>query len=109
MVMKRKRQSIEVQRGHLIRKLGHLQPWMEGTVVVTRRICGSMGCACRHGGEKHPAMYVTWKEKGKTVSIYVLRDREKNVVRWAKEWKRLKTLIREGTRLSRELIRLRES
>ena len=73
-----------------------------------KRVCGQKGCACHHGGEKHPAMYLTSKDEGKTVALYVPRSREAEARVWAANYKELKRLIREVSELQREILKLRE-
>jgi hypothetical protein len=53
-------------------------------------------------------VYVTWKEKGKTVSLYVPRRLERDVKRWVQNYKKLKGLVREVSEIQRQIIRLRE-
>ena len=106
--MQGKRDKLENKRKKLARQLIHLDPWIQGTVVETMRICGSKGCACRHGGAKHPAMSLTWKEKGKTCCLYVPRRMEKEIKLWAQNYKRVKAIMQKVTEVQRDIIRLRE-
>jgi hypothetical protein len=53
-------------------------------------------------------VYVTWKENGKTVSLYVPRKLETNVQRWVQNYRKLKELIREISDIQKQIIRLRE-
>jgi 5-formyltetrahydrofolate cyclo-ligase len=53
-------------------------------------------------------VYVTWKERGKTVSLYVPRKLEIDVRRWVKNYRKLKELIREVSDIQKQIIRLRE-
>lgn len=72
------------------------------------RKCGKKTCACHRGGPKHPALFITWKEAGKTVSLYVPRNLEDTVREWSRNFKRLKGLIRQISDIQKEMIRLRE-
>jgi hypothetical protein len=53
-------------------------------------------------------LYVTWKEKGKTVSLYVPRKIENDVQRWVQNYRKLKELTREVSDIQKQIIRLRE-
>ena len=108
MVMNTKRVKLESKRKNLVQHLINLEPWIQGTVVKTERICGSKGCACRHGGTKHPAMFLTWKENGKTCCLYVPRRLEKEVTQWAQNYRRVRTIMMKITEAQRDIIRLRE-
>ena len=108
MVTMKKKGKLEAKRKNLVNQLIHFEPWIQGTVVRTKRICGSKGCACRHGGPKHPAMFLTWKEKGKTCCLYVPRRLESEVNLWAQNYRRLKMTMEKITKVQRDIIRLRE-
>jgi Family of unknown function (DUF6788) len=108
MDMKSLKQSLEAKRLKPIQKINTLIPWVEGSFVSTSRFCGKKNCICHHGGSKHPVVYVTWKEKGKTVSLYVPRRLERDVRRWIQNYKKVKDLIREVSEIQKQIIRLRE-
>jgi uncharacterized protein DUF6788 len=100
--------TLETQRRRFVDKITFLDPWIEGTFVSTSRRCGKKNCACHQGGAKHPVLYLTWKENGKTLSLYVPKRLEVEVRTWVENYKKLKALIREVTLLQRQVIGLRE-
>jgi hypothetical protein len=53
-------------------------------------------------------MYVTWKESGKTISLYVPKGLEAEVSKWALNYKKLKEMIREISNIQKDIVRLRE-
>lgn len=106
--MKSLKKSLEAKRLTPLRKIHTLIPWVEGSLVSTSRFCGKKNCICHQGGSKHPVVYVTWKEKGKTVSLYVPRNLETGVTQWVQNYKKLKNLIREISEIQKQIIRLRE-
>jgi len=108
MAMHTSRRHLEAKRQRLLRQLAQLGPWISGSLVSTARVCGKAGCACHHGGPKHPALFLTWKEQGKTVSFYVPRALEAEVKTWAATYKRVKALIRELSNVQKQLVHLRE-
>jgi hypothetical protein len=108
MDMKAIRQSLEAKRLKPFRKIHTLIPWIEGSLVSTSRFCGKKNCICHQGGPKHPVLYVTWKENGKTISLYVPRRLGPEVTRWVQNYKKLKDLIREISEIQKQIIRLRE-
>lgn len=106
-VMSTKRDKLESHRRELMRQLSTLGPWIEGTLVSTVRTCGKKRCACMNQGPKHPVMYITGKEKGKTVSLYIPRKLEAEVSRWVNNYRKAKELIRKISNVQKEIIRLR--
>ena len=76
------------------RELGQLGVFVEGTL-----------CKVRRPGRKPPAWQLTFKQAGKTRTVYVPGDLVREVQQWAKEFKRLKQLVRKITRQNRAIIR----
>ena len=106
--MQRTRKELEEQRKELLQKVKELSPWMEGSVVLTARRCGKKNCSCHSGGHKHPVMYITGKEKGKTVSVYVPRGWEAEARGWVENHRLLKKLIRDISDIQKQILKLRE-
>jgi len=106
--MKRKKNALGKKRDNLLGKVASFSPWIEGTLVNTTRICGRKNCVCHTSGQKHPVMYVTWKENGKTVSLYVPKKLESEVRKWGENYKRLKEIIRKMSNIQKDIVRLRE-
>ena len=72
---------------------------MAASLVTIAKHCGRPGCHCQRG-EKHRGQYLTYKEKGKTRTVYVPVDLVEEVKRWIAEHRRIKTLIQELSALS---------
>jgi hypothetical protein len=106
--MKTVRSHLQANRRSLIRQIPNLDPWIEGTLVTTSRKCGKDNCTCHHQGPKHPVLFVTWKEAGKTVSLYIPRQLEAEVKQWTENYKKLKALIRQISEVQKQIVRLRE-
>ena len=100
--------QLQAKRLSLLRQIQNLGPWIEGTLVATTRKCGKDNCACHRQGPKHPVLFVTWKEAGKTVSLYIPRHLEAEVKQWTENYKRLKVLIRQISEVQKQMVRLRE-
>ena len=102
------RMQLQATRNDVRRHLKQLGPWVEGTLVETTRQCGKNNCLCHHGGSKHPVLFLTRKESGKTVSLYIPRALEAEVRVWAQNYKTLKELIRRASHAQEQIIRLRD-
>ena len=102
------RARLEARRKRLMGRLVDIGPWVQGSLVSTARRCGKKNCACQRGGAKHPVLYLTGKEGGKTVSLYVPRAMEEEVRRWAANYRTVKALLKEIDEVSKALLRLRE-
>jgi hypothetical protein len=108
MDMNDQRLTLEQKRKGLMDRLHKIGPFVIGSVVHVERICGKTNCACRKGGPKHPAMFVTWKQDGKTVTLYVPRKLEKEVEEWVENYKKAKELLGQISDAQKNIIRLRE-
>ena len=94
-------------RDSRLRKLAEPGPLVAATLVQAEVRCGKEGCRCRKGGG-HRTRFLTFKRKGKTVSVYVPKHRLAEVKGWVREHKRIKTLVREISELTMELMRAEE-
>ena len=79
-------------------------PVLMASVVQTARKCGRYGCKCNRG-EKHIRTQITFKEGGKTRSVYVPAALVGEVRQWAAEGRRLQGLLRECSQLAVALLR----
>ncbi|MEI7903627.1 MAG: DUF6788 family protein, partial [bacterium] len=68
------------------RQLGEIGLFVEGTLSKVKR-----------PGRKRPAWQLTFKQAGKTRTVYVPVTLVEEVQQWAKEYKRLKQMIRKVT------------
>ena len=106
--MKITHRNLEQKRLRLLRRIEKLSPWLQGSLVSTSRFCGKPGCSCHHEGSKHPVLFVTSTENGKTVSLYVPRNMEAQVRTWVANYKKFKILLKELSETQRQVVRLRE-
>lgn len=76
------------------KQIGQLGVFIEGTLSGVRR-----------PGRRRLAWQLTFKQDGKTRTVYVPADLVPEVKRWAREYKRLKALVRKATGQSLAIIR----
>jgi hypothetical protein len=87
-----------------VSKLKAACPVLAASLVVIEKTCGHPGCRCQRG-EKHAGHYLTFKEAGKTRTVYVPVDLLEDVQEWVQEHQRLKQLSAEISQLAIALIR----
>lgn len=80
--------------------------FVRGSVVVLRRPCTYRNCRVCRSGKRHPATYLSMKEKGRTRLIYLTKERVPHARQWVREWKRLEKLLREMSKTNAEILRL---
>ena len=81
-------------RALALRKIAQVGPFLEGALCQFQR----PGCA-------QPGWHLTFKQKGRTRTVYVPMDLVGEVTSWTRTYKQLKKLIRQVTRHSLGLIR----
>src|SRR5205085_10797184 len=90
---------------HRLKKLATSSPILAASFGTYTHRCGRPSCRCHHGGPRHVGQHLTFKEAGKTRSVYVPKELLPEVRTWLAEHKRLKTLLQEIHQLSVALLR----
>jgi hypothetical protein len=92
---------------HRLKKLATSSPILAASFGSYTHRCGRPSCRCHHGGPLHTGQHLTFKEHGKTRSVYVPKELLPEVRSWLAEHKRLKALLQEIHQLSVALLRAR--
>ena len=92
---------------HRLKKLATSSPILAASFGTYSHRCGRPSCRCHHGGPLHTGQHLTFKEAGKTRSVYVPKELLPEVRTWLAEHKRLKTLLHEIHLLAVALLRAR--
>ena len=79
------------------------KPLLAASLVEVWRVCGKPSCHC-YRGQKHHAVQLTYKTRGQTRSVYVPVDFREEVRSWIEEYRRLKSLFAEISRLALALV-----
>jgi hypothetical protein len=87
-----------------VKQLAADKPVLAASLVEIARKCGRKTCRCEKG-EKHVGQYLTFKEAGKTRTVYVPVDMVEEVKEWIQEHHRIKALDKEISQLCVALIR----
>ena len=80
--------------------------FVRGSVVVLRRPCTYAGCRRCQEGQRHPATYLSMKEKGRTTLIYLSRRVVPDAKRWVAEWRRIEGLVNQMSQTNAQVLRL---
>jgi hypothetical protein len=90
-----------------LKKFPTSSPILAGSFGSYTHRCGRPSCRCHHGGPLHTGQHLTFKEQGKTRSVYIPKALLPEVRTWLAEHQRLKKLLREIHQLSVALLRAR--
>lgn len=88
-----------------LKQVSASKPILAASLGQFQRHCGNPSCHCLKGGPKHLSHHLTFKERGKSRSVYVPLDLLKDVRSWIVEHRRLKQLLREINQLTLALVR----
>jgi hypothetical protein len=88
-----------------LKKLTTTTPVLAATLSSYAHRCGRPACRCHHGGPLHTGQHLTFKEQGKTRSVYVPKELLPEVRSWLSQHQRLKLLLKEIHQLSVALVR----
>jgi len=99
-------QEIVKGRFALWRQVIQAGDFVRGSVVVLRRPCTRSGCRLCREGKRHPATYLSLKEKGSTRLIYLPKGLVEQARQWVAEWRRLENLLRAMSRTNAQMLRL---
>ncbi len=92
---------------HRLKKVATASPVLAASCGTSTHRCGRPDCRCHHGGPLHTGQHLTFKEDGKTRSVYLPKQLRPEVRSWRAEHKRLKALLHEVHQLSLALLRAR--
>ena len=87
-----------------VKQVAARKPLLAAAWFRFERRCGKPGCHCA-SGEKHRGHQLTYKDRGKTRTVYVPVDFTDEVRSWIDEHRRLKGLLQEISQLSLALVR----
>ena len=92
------------KRAALLKKLKACGPFVDGSIVRVRRRCGNPNCRCAQG-DKHESLYLQYQVKGRTKAVYIPVDLEEEIKGWSMEWKKIKEIIHEISKIQKSIIR----
>jgi hypothetical protein len=90
-----------------LKQLATASPVLAASFGAYTHRCGRPACRCHRGGPPHRGQHITFKEGGKTRSVYVPQELLPEVRTWLAEHKRLKRLLHEIHQLTVALLRAR--
>jgi hypothetical protein len=84
-------------------KLVHEEPLLHATLNPRRVTCGNPGCKCARG-ERHPALYLVFRQEGRSHQVFVPASLDAQVRQWVATDREVRSLLDEVSRLSVERL-----
>lgn len=85
-------------------RMRKLDQMIKGSINFRRIKCGKPTCKCTKG-ELHFCLCITYKENGKTKTVYVDKSRKAEALIMCANYKRMKALLKELTSVNLELVK----
>jgi len=79
---------------------------IRGTLLVRKRKCGKANCRCARG-EGHESLFLVISENGRTRQFFVPRDWEPRVRQWVADYRRVRNLLEDVSRIFWDKLRHR--
>jgi len=98
------RQKLWAKSRYLRSKMRKIGPMIQGTVTLRHIKCGKPNCRCTKG-HPHFICQVTYKEKGKTKTVYVDKKKHAQALFWSRNYKLFKKFLKEHTEVNLELLK----
>jgi len=98
------RQKLWAKSRYLRSKMRKIGPMITGSVVLRHIKCGKPNCRCTRG-HPHFVCQVTYKEGGKTKTVYVNKERQAEALFWSRNYKLFKKLLKEETQINLLLLK----
>ncbi len=96
--------ELEARRSAVLKQLGRVGPLVGGSLAVVHCKCGKPTCRCARG-ERHRSVILCSKVSGRSKIVHVPKGLEEQVAEWNAEHKRVKTLLKQISDLSEQIIR----
>ncbi len=84
-----------------MRSIGQM---IKGSIVIRAIKCGNLSCKCAQGAF-HRAICITYKEAGKTKTIYVAKEHEAEALLMCANYKKMKELLKQLSLTNIEIVR----
>lgn len=85
-------------------RMRQLDQMIQGSIVFRRLTCGKATCKCARG-QLHDCVCITYKEAGKTKTVYVDKKRQAEALVMCANYKKMKALLKELSLVNLELVR----
>jgi len=85
-------------------KMRKIDQMIKGSINFRRITCGKPNCKCARG-QLHECVSITFKETGKTKTVYVDRNRQAEALIMCANYKKMKALIKELTTINLQLVK----
>lgn len=99
------KQMLRAKARRLRSQMRKIASMMQGSVIFRQMKCGKPNCRCTRG-YPHSFLVVTYKEEGKTKTVYVNKNRQAEALLLSKNYKLYKQLLKALTKVNLQILRL---
>ncbi len=106
--MYKDRKKLKAKARKIRSQMRKLDQLIKGSIIFRRMTCGKPNCKCARG-ELHDCVCITYKEGGKTKTIYVDKSKQAEALMMCANYKRMKVLLKDLTLVNLELVKSERS
>jgi Family of unknown function (DUF6788) len=85
-------------------RMRKLDQMIQGSIMFRRIKCDKPNCRCTRG-QLHDCVCITYKDKGKTKTVYVDKSRQAQAFMMCANYKKMKVLLKELSLANLALVR----
>ena len=101
--------SLRRRRKALLRRVPSLQQILKGSLIERYKRCGKRGCKCAQGPGHGPKYYLSISRTGQRPQMdYVPQEYQDQVEEYLANYRLVRDIISEISRINQELLRRRE-
>jgi len=103
----RKTESLVARRKGIFKTIARMQDILPGNLAAGYLPCNKGNCKCTRGELHGPKWMLTWKEEGKTKTLYIRQAEVAEVSKGTENYGKAKGLLRQAAQINLELFKMR--
>ncbi len=102
-------EQFEQEYEHLKQRILALGHVVQGSLTERMMVCGKPECRCHADPEYRHGPYIqfSWKEDGKTISVYLTEEQAELCRKWIANNHELEEIIHQMRNISRNIVRFK--
>lgn len=103
----KKTRALRARRKRALERIGRMQDVLIGNLGDAYLPCNKGNCKCTRGEFHGPKWMLTWKEEGKTKTLYIRQAEVAEVIKGTEDFGKAKELLKQAARINLELFKMR--
>ncbi|GFP23848.1 hypothetical protein HKBW3S44_01335 [Candidatus Hakubella thermalkaliphila] len=109
MAKDRELETLAARRKGILKTIARMQDILPGNLAASYLPCNKGNCKCARGELHGPKWTLTWKEEGKTKTLYIRQAEVAEVRKETENYGKAKGLLRQAAQINLELFKMRRA